>query len=480
MPIDRITSSQFATNIRNALLRRTRRYDTAYGPIPDVVISPVSSVLEDQNNNRLRRVSLLLSLQNPEEFEEDDLDQLVFNEGIIRPEGSQATTTLTFRRSTPFSVSESGQIPRGTPVATAVDEASGQPITFITTEARSKANALAVLDPDTNLTVYEVNVPAVALVTGSDARVGPGQVTRPLRPLAHYDSVTNKQATQGGLDRYSNEELIELYLLAIASRQLSVPESAEFHARQQIPAAEDIHEVFGTDPLLERAATDAGAVDAYVVGDELVSTTENIVFLGTGQKMIVGLPPVVSIDSVVRTVGGDVFAEGDDYEVALDTSGVSGSVRAKDGIRFISGAAPALTIGEFVTVTYTYNNLIRRLQNYNEDREVKSSGSDKLYRLSERVDIFLAANLTVYANFTVEDIQDAVETAITDYINALKGGDNVEASDLQQVVRRLSGVDNFVVTRLTRDPTGIEAADVVINGNEHARIDEANLIITPV
>src|SRR5687768_6404382 len=94
MAVDRITATQFLTLLRNALLSRTKRFDSGYGPVKDVFFQPLADVLEDQNNNRLRRVSLLQSLQNSTEFTEADLDGVVFNEAILRPDGSQAATKI--------------------------------------------------------------------------------------------------------------------------------------------------------------------------------------------------------------------------------------------------------------------------------------------------------------------------------------------------------------------------------------------------
>lgn len=476
MPVDKLTSAQFQNKLRTAILNRTKRYDTAYGPLLDGVLRPVGNVLEDQNNNRLRLVSLLLSLENEDEFTEADLDALVYNEGILRPEGSQATATLTFKRTSAFGAGENGRIQRGFPVATSTSETTGQPVVFVTTEAKDKTNAVSVIDPDTNQLVYEVNVPAIALVKGSAGKVSADRINRPLRSLGGYTSVTNKEATQAGRDRYSNSELIQLYLLAVASRQLSVPRGIEFYIKDNYPAVEDIHEVFGTDPLLVRGSNTAGAVDAFIVGETLVTQTDALTFLGAGQTMAISAPPLVSINQVES--GGTVYNENDDYEVVFDSSGVSGSTRAVDGIRFLSTATSPPAVGDTVNVTYTYNQLIRTLQADGEDREVKVNGRDLLYRRGTRVDIFLNANLTVVSGFTASTIQTAVEAAVIDYIGSLGLGDDVEASDLQGAVRRLSGVDNFVITKLTTSASATGTTDLSIAANQYPRLDSVNVTIT--
>lgn len=481
MAIDRISAAQFVDQLRTALLNRTRKYDTAFGPIPDVVLNPVGAILEDQNNNRLRRVSLLLSLQNSTEFTEADLDATVFNEDILRPVGSNATAVLTFTRRRPFTSSESGLVPRGFPIGTAADESSGQAVTFVTTESRDKTYAVAVLDPNTNQTVYQVQIPCVCLVKGSAGQVGPDRINRPLRPLVGYDSVTNTEGTQEGRDRYTNDELIELYLLAVSSRQLSVPTGEEFYVRDNFTSVEDMHEVFGVDPLLTRAATDAGAVDAFVIGEDLESQTDGVVFLGLGQKLVLSTPPVVRVDVVTRVSDSHVFVEGTDYEVALDATGVSGSVRGLDGIIFLLSASPLPTVGDVMNITYAHNQLIRDLQADAADPQVAVDGRDLLFRLGQRVDIFLSANLTVLSGFTTTDIQTLVQTAVLNAVNTLNLGQPVQAFDIEAAVGKLSGVDDFVFTKLTSSATGSGVPDQIpILGSQYARLDPINLIITPV
>lgn len=479
MAIDRITAAQFYAKFQAALLSRTTAWDTAFGPVPDVIGLPNSAVLEDQNNNRLRRVSLLLSLANSDEFTEEDLDEVVYNEGLIRPQGDNASVVLTFSRNTQFGVSESGTIARGWPIGTSIDESTGQAVTFVTTESRTKTNAVATLDTNTNAIVYKVKVPAICLITGTAGLVGPNRINRPLRPLAGYTSVTNEAASVNGRDKFTNDELIELYFLAVASRQLSVPQGSEFHVTDTFPAVEDVHEVFGVDPLLTRG--DAGAVDSFVISEDELTTSDDVTFLGVGQKLILSTPPAVTILSVVGTSGsviGETFVEGEDFEVALDTSGLSGSVRARDGIKFLASADPMPEPGDVITISYTYNQVVRDLQDDAADLEVEVEGRDILFRLGARVDIFLAATLTVRDGFSFSDIQDAVEALLISEGDAFRLGDRVEGSDIQATVRRLTGVDNFVITRLSRTLTGEGTADIDIDGDEYARFDINNIIIS--
>lgn len=486
MPIDRITADQFVTKLRTALLARTKKYDSGSGSIPDVILNPLSGVLEDLNNNGLRRVSLLLSLQNSTEFTTTDLDQLVFNEDLIRPAGSFATTVLTFKRSRPFGTSDTGLVSRGFPVGTSPNTTTGQAVTFVTTSAMDKTFATAVLDTTTNQTVYQLRVPAQCTIAGSIGSVGADQINRPLIPLVNYDSVTNDAASEDGTDTFTNDQLIQLYLLAVNSRQLSVSTGSQFYVLDNFPAVQDVHEVFGTDPELTRAASDAGAVDAYIIGTNTIENTAQLPFLGVGQLMAVPLPPLVRVDSVTRVSDNHVFTEGTDYEVIFDTSGLQGSTRAKEGIAFLPLSSAQITAGLFsptggdlIQIQYATNQLIRDLQSTEQDPEVQVEGRDLLYKEGQLVNVVLAGSLATLSTFNFTTVQNAVITAIDGYINGLGLGDTVEVLGILGAVKTVSGVQNFIITQLSKDPNIAGTEDLVLTSEQYPRIDNANLTISP-
>jgi uncharacterized phage protein gp47/JayE len=475
MPVEKITAAQFRDQLRAGITDRTESHDVGFGPIRDIVIDPVATVLEQQND-RVRAVSLLLSLQNPANLSEVDVDGIVFNETIRRILGARSLTTLTF--STP-TVDPSGPdlvVQRGFPVATTPDANTGETVTFTTTEARTLPAAQRASFFNITTQRYELQVPAQATVQGSVGRVGQGRIRRPLRPLVGFDQVTNTAASEGGLDRETNAELINRYLLAILGRDLTTPTGIEFFTRNNFPEVEDVLVVFGDDPLLTRSADDAGATDAYIIGEQLVARTENLEFLGVGQLLQVSFPPIAVVTQV--SSGATTYAEGTDYEVVRDTGGNRGSTRAVEGVRFLSTVTSPPALGAAVTINYTQNNLIQTLQTTSEQRTNESLGRDLLYKEGIQVDIILEAQLRVATGFSTVTVPNAVSTAIQNFINSFGLGANVENSDIQGEVRRISGVDNFIITRLVRDPALTGTADIVIGGNEFARIATADLVIT--
>lgn len=481
MTVDRISADDFLGELNAALLNRTQAYDTAFGPVLDQSFGPVATVLENHNNERLRPVSLLMSLVNETEFSENDLDGVVFNEGMTRPDGSFAVTSVTFFVSAAPTFDLVVQ--RGFPIAGSPDQSTGAAVTFVTTEGATMpfASASSYFNPTTNR--YELTLPVQSLISGALGRVGPNRITRPLRPLVGFDGVTNLSGvTAGGRNRFTNTELLELFLLAITGRQLSAADGIQFFTRDNFPAAEDVLEVSGTDATLTRGDTDAGAVDCFIKGVQAVSVTDNdLTYLGRGQLVRITTPPLVQVNSV--TINGVTAVEGTDYDVVFDTSGYSGSVRGIEGVRVRAtpGTAGILNapVGSPAIIAYECNQLVRDLQARSEQEDVNVDGRDLLYREGAQVDIVLSARLKAKTGFTPSTVASLAQATLIAFVNTSLGlGDQVEQSDLDFEVRRLSGVDNFVFTRLARASVGTGVADVDdILPSEFPNLTTANMQI---
>lgn len=471
MSVQQVSSATFLAQLRAAMLSRSRRYDVGSGAISHL-LSAVATTLETQNEE-FRRVAELLSLNNQGSFTSSDLNDLVANEGIIRPDGFYASTILSFRRFRPFSISESGIIPLNYPVGTLTDASTGALLTFVTTEAKDKTDAVAQFINGRQ--AYVVKVPARCTTLGASGVVAEGRITRRLRSLPEYDEVTNEAASQGGLDAYTDTELIALFLLAVKSRQLGVATGSEFQTLIDFDEVSDAKESFGAS--VTRGSDDAGAVDAFFVGEDEQAATEQFTFRGFNQLHQLSSVPVMSVSSV--TTGANTLVEGTDYEIVFDESSVSGSIRAREGIKFLPEAATFPAIGDTVTVTYTFNQLVTTLQEERTKRAKNVRGQDLLYRAGKKQSLQLEANVTVFEDFSSSAVIAAVKAAIVAYGQTLKLGSNVEMQDIRVAAGAVSGLDNFVITRASiTDEENTD--DIFIDDNAYVVIEEENIVLTPV
>ena len=467
MPVNKVTATQFAGQLNRSIQDRNASYDIELGPIPDVNVNPTANVLEEQND-RIRDVSNLILSTEVENFEDVDVDNFVFNEFLTRNDGGKSSSTVVFSRATAPQVDLPVQ--RGFPIATSPDEETGETVVFVVTETKilTVATVASFFSVDTER--YELEVSIQSTVAGAIGEVGPNRINRPLRPLSGFDTVTNRNRTSPATDRETNEEVLERYKIAIPGTQLSVKSGIELFIRGNFKDAGDILVVTAGDPLITRSGEGGNAIDVFITGSQSASRSDTQQFIGLGQLIILGNQPVLSITNVPG------FIVGTDYEFVKDTSGVSDSVRAQDGIKFlVGGTSPS--VGSTFSVEYEQNVLLGNIQDSFSDADNDVGGQDVLTRYGTRVDITLTAVLTVVRGFSFSTVRSTVITAIVEYINSLGLNDDVEKSDIQLVVRRINGVDNFVFLLLDR-VGGTGNDDIPIAKNEFPKITSGNITIT--
>lgn len=474
MVLDKVTASQWADRLRTEVLALDDQLDVYFGPLVDGAIRP-HAVIYEELNDRVRTLFQLLTLENPDVFAgnlESVLEGRLFDEGILLSAGSFATANLLLERA---AVPTSDlPVQRGTPVASS----GAEPVVYVTTETRTLELASASSYFNAATGRYELNVPAIALTPGREGQVGANRLTRFLRPLPGFDSVTNPAASSTARGRLSNEEAITLYLLAVRGRVLSTPDGVRFTTREELAAVEDVYVAKPGDALLTRSSLEGQAVDIYLDGEERLTQTETLTYVDVNQVVPVTLPPLVSVSAVVDLSGPTTFVEGADYEVVLDEGAEGRSARAVEGVRFLpGGSAPAR--GAPIVVTYVYDNLVRRAQALETDDATDVMGRDGLYKRATRKQVVLEARLKPKATASGATTRQVTETRLLDYVNTTLGlGDDVEESDLQGVVRLISGIDNFLIDRLTFDDTPSGVSDLAIANNERPVLDAANLSIT--
>lgn len=472
MPVPKITADQFATDLNNGILDRNSSADVEIGPIPDIVVQPTAQVLENQND-RIRLVSQLILLDQSSVFEDSDVDNFVFNESLIRLSGGRSSGTVIFSRAAAPDTDITVQ--RNFPIATQPDESTGQTVTFITTESKTMVavNAAAYYNLATNR--YELEVAIQATIGGQLGEVGPNRVNRPLRPLAGFDTVTNINRTSSVVDRETNDELLERYRIAIMGTQLPTSSGLRLFIQSNFGDVGSILVANAGDPIITRSGEAGSAVDVFISGVQSATRTENYTFYGRNVLVPVMHPPLLNITSVTR--GVTTYVLNTDYVIVKDTSGNSGSVRGQDGIMFITGGAAPPIYGTF-QIKYEENVLVENIQNEFASPDRIVGGQDILIRAGNQIDLVISARLIVYSGYSWTTVANAVKAAVVSSINAMGLGTDVEQSDLQQIIRGISGVDNFIFTILDRKSVGTGNTDIVIEKNEFPRIDIADIALT--
>lgn len=475
MTISRISANEFAQFIIDGIASRDPSLDTRIGPIRDLQIDPIASILENQND-RVSYLSTLQSMRYADKVVPDDLDDLVFNEAIVRWTGSRAVTTVTFSRPQPPTVDI--VIPVNFPVATNADPETGVSVVFRTIETKTMFSSapMAYFNADTSR--YEIDVAVASVVQGEENNVGAYTIRVFRRPLPGFDDVFNRDATTSGRGVETNLELADRYKLHVSGAKPSTPNGIERSVLDNFPQIQDVYVVYGNDANLTREQYDTGAIDVWYLGDSPAIRRYVVNYPGVDTLIPLDRQPLMSVVSVVDSFGTS-YVQDTDFEVVTGEGEWSYSVRGTDGIRFLSTATtlpPDLLTP--LTIDYRYNALCNILTAYFTQPEQYNIGQDRLYRWAQPVQIQIEASLKVRAG-NPTDVEAAVRSAVMDYINGLHLGEAVEEFDIDSVVSRVLGVDNWTYTTLSR-VGGTGVADLSIDPNEYARIIDADFVINLV
>lgn len=474
MPVEKITATEFGTQITTGISDRDKTLDTRVGPIRDLFVDPVAAVLENQND-RVVYLNNLLSLRNAENLVPDDVDDIVFNENMVRWGGSRAVATLTFSRTRPPAGNYT--IPINFPVSTLINPTTGSSVFYRTIETKTmyQASASSYYNADTGK--YELQVSAASVVKGASAAVGAYTIVQPRRPLDNFDEVFNVEATTSGRGIETNEELATRYLLHVEGSQLATPQGLKSFLLDNISTAEDAYVVYGNSEYLTRDDDDAGAIDVWVLGSTPLTRTYITLYNGTYTLNAVDFQPLISVTSVSSVATGTTYVKDVDYEVETGQGEYAYSNLGSDGIRWIPGGSHP-DIGDDVVIEYQYNSLINVLDSYFKQSQFYGLGSDKLYRWAQATYIELDANLKVRAG-SPSEVLNAVKNAISNYINDLKLGENLEEFDLDALVGKIYGVDNWTYNQLSvKGGSGVQ--DIEIDPTNYARILTSDFVVSLV
>ena len=474
MPVDKITANDFGNNIAQGVNTRDKTLDTRVGPIRDIFIDPIAGVLENQND-RVVYLNNLISLRNADNLVPDDIDDLVFNENMVRWGGSRSIAVLTFSRAKIPTVDIT--VPLNFPVSTKVDPVTGNSILFRTIETKTMYAASAAQYFNAENGRYELQVSAGSVVKGSTAKVGPFTITQMRRPLDQFDAVTNPDSTDSGRGIETNSELATRYLLHVEGSQIATPQGLKSFVLDNISSVEDAYVVYGNSEFLVREQDDAGAVDVWILGATPSTRTYITLYNGTYTTNVVDFQPLIKVTAVSSVATGLNYTEGTDFEVITGQGIYAYSNLGSDGIRWIPGGGHP-DIGDDVVIQYQYNSLINILDAYFKQPQFYGIGSDKLFRWAQPTYLEIDANLKVLAG-SPSEVLNAVRNTVTNYINNLKLGENVEEFDLDSLVGKIYGVDNWTYNQLSvRDGTGIQ--DIDIEPNSYAQLEDADFVINLV
>lgn len=450
--------------------------------VRDLVIeSPAEEF--DKVYTELSHTQELQSLTFASDQTTEELDAFGSNYGMTRLAGRAATGTVTFQVSNFSTSSANITIPTGTVVAT-VGSSTKPQVTFVTTQSLLFDATLApsYFNPATGF--YELTATIQAQAIGAITNVSAGAIKVLVSLITGITRVINTTATTGGSDEESNTDFAARIQIKLSGNNVGTPTGIESKARENASVIDAI--VVGpNDPEMQRDEF-GGEVDVYVIGENLASATDLVLYTtGGSQEFVLNHQPATSVptNGVTGIVASApyTFVQGVDYQFVLDpTTLFNGSTRLQNKIVFnIGGQNPDNNTA--VTINYFYNSLIEDLQSGFDQLDAHIVTTDILVKEATLAQIDIQAEVSLLPGYVSADVIVAIQTALTNHINALGLGDNIDRSDVIFVIESVAGVDSVNVSTLilSKNGTPIPATEqrLQISKVEYPRANTLTILI---
>lgn len=407
----------------------------------------------------------------------NELDALAANYGLTRNPGTQAEGNITFRVRNYTTSSSVITIPLGTVVATQGTDTLPQ-VSFVTTQTivYQPSFAPTYFNPDSGF--YEQTATIQAQNVGAASNVAAGTITVLVSGVPGVDSVINNTSTTEGTDIENNTALGQRIQIKLSGNNIGTPNGIISLMRTN-PNVTDAIIVGPNDPEMLRSQF-GGEVDVYILGQVLSTASDIDTYSASGnQKYVMQHEPVRTVSSVTGLVIGvpTTFVQGVDYAFVDDPDILlSGSTQMSSYIIWLptSGGATHPDDNTNFTIQYVYDSLIESLQLLLDDDSAHIVTSDILVKEANLATIGVECDVTLFSGILFSDAIAAVQTAVTNYINNLGLGDNIDRSNIIEVIQAVPSIDSVNVSTLilTKNAVPIPAAQqrLPITKTEYPRV----------
>lgn len=478
------------------ILRSSEKADVLPGQVlRDVVVNAPSTTMSDLYN-QINQLSINQSISNANLMTTEDLDNLVSNFGIKRKGATNSFGQATFY--TPSLPTANVTIPAGTSLGTNLGTTATE-ITFSTQFDIVFNVDLQGVYFNPNTGNYEISVNIIADNPGTTSNLGPFTITK-IRNGNFPFNVTNRNATTGGVDQESNNDLAVRSLNILLGSNVGTKTGYAGLVSSQNNILDSI--VVGPgDPLMTRDGGFGGKVDIWSITapagiTELSPTNTPDLFISNwnwadqftkGFRFNFPALPV-STDGPI-TLTASTTPSGNITNVALyesrtpaptgvnyinpsgsryhytvfiaDDNETGHSVRANDYIlwnpdemEYLRTFNPSGTAfsGNILSVstTYSYDKTIPDVQSVVDADNNHIITADVLVKEAEKILLDVSMSVNILPSYketattlqqTIANIQDAIATTI----NNTSLGNSVQESDLIQSAHNVAGVDNIIV-----------------------------------
>lgn len=389
-----------------------------------------------------------------EDLNEVDIDNYCYTFNVFQTPSTYSTGKVIFFTTT--EPTDDINIENGTVVSTV----SATPIEFevIGNYTIYAANANAYYNAVTER--WEISCNVQALKAGAQYRAGSGTVKQIQSAITGISGCTNEDAISGGEEAES-----------IINRLQRVGE--KFQGRDLGPTAgiksflslytRDINVVGANDPLMLRDEGLGGAIDIYMIGEELETEVDEITITSTGLAVsanveytstgiVLSKQPVHEITNFQKN---DTIISPDYYSLVEDTGVLKKSTRSNNKLELTSTGLAMIgsfVAGDSLKITYLYNTLLTTIENDLNSTINHFHNRDYLLREMNEVIVDVSIRFKEVAGQDFNLISEGAQLEAIDFINDIKTKGSVELADVVSVIKNYTGVDNVDLTTAVITP----------------------------
>lgn len=408
-----------------------------------------------------------------DELEEDEIDKYCSTYGINQLAATYSTGNVTF-----FTTTEpTADIP--IPDGTVVSTVEAIPIEFSVDGSYTLSYSIRNSYYNASTERWEITVPVRAVLSGPDYRAGSNTITLIKTTIPNLEGCTNTDPVVGGENAETIIERLRRVSEKFQGRDLGTTAGIRSYLGTY---TRYINVVGSNDPLMLRDEGLGGAVDIYIIGEDLETTSDTVNITSTGLELGLNVSytstgitliyqPVSSINSVIKN---GITLDTSYYSLVKDTGILALSTDSVDKIELTSTGLANIgpfVNGDTIEVSYIYNNLLHLITEDLNSEGNHFQNRDYLLREMTPVTIDVYIKFKEVAGQDFDTVADAVELDISEFITDIKNTGDVELADIISVAKSSSGVDNVDLTtaELTNTGGGSLSAqgDVLLVKNEY-------------
>ena len=463
------------TDIIRELSSRLPNIDLSDGtPERDLFIE---APIEGQLKDLWAKVTYSAKLSAPHNYKDDiltdDLRIYISNFGVTQKPATYSSGVVTFY--TNVSPTEDVIIPSGTIVKTR----DIVPIEFEVQGTYIMYSSISASYYNANTERWELNCAVRAIVPGPNSRAGSNTILEMTIGIAGVSGVTNSDPVTGGQPEETIEAALDRVITTFQGRGLGPTQGLVNYIQSYVEA---VNVVGANYPEMLRDEGLGGALDFYIIGNNLSNATDNITITSTGliygmnvnytsTGIILENQPVREIISVI--VNNSVISPSY-YSLQKDNGILAKSTRASDSVLVTSTGLSHnffFKTGDIVEVNYIYNSLPKTIE---DDLNSPSNHyQNRDYLLREMTEV----TINVYVKFKESEGQDfnaasdVLKLDTSDFINSVKNGGSLELADVIGVMKNISAVDNIHIPTISLTPVGggtkTSQGDILFGKNEY-------------